>query len=1510
LVIDILLIDNNLKEKALARYLITFIFFIHIIFSAESINNFTLNNSESINSFQITFELDEVTFEENNGYTKINSNSKGETSIIGLPKLPQFSTLLKLDPFKEYDISYSVENSYIIEDIDIIPNQRIDLNGLEKSSIENKDNSFYSSSENYPYENITLSDPMVMRDLVLSNVTIVPFQYNPKNRQLEIYQTVEIHVYEVGEASDIRRRSMPSSRVFENIYKNSIINYNTNSRDDYQQPAVLYIGPSSAIGNATFEQLIEWRKQRGYVVYTATTSGNSTSSIKNIIEDAYDNFNPPPEYVTLIGDVGGSYSIPTYYEDFGHDSYGNQCEGDHPYSQIDGNDLLPEVLLGRMSIRSSSELTTVVYKILNYEKATYLDTYEEYYERAAMAGDPSTSGNSCAITKEAVRQSLQNHGFDDVNIKTSGNGWATWMENELEDGVLFFNYRGYLGMSGFSTSNVDNASSGWKLPFATVLTCGTGSFAEDQTAMSEKFFRAGSVTNPRGGVAAIGTATWNTHTLFNNIVDLGIYNGLLADDVETAGAALVSGKLSLYNTYPGDPYQWISAFTQWNNLMGDAATHLYTDTPEILSVTYSHGSNYLDVEVVDSRGNPVSDAQVTALTSGYQSGLNLFTDELGQVTFSNWVLDNNESAVLTVTKLDHKPYQTSFNFDDSIGLVGEIIINDDNDSIAYAGETLGLSIPIGNYGSQTATNITATLTSTSNNVVISNATVTYPNVSNNSVVYPDDDFIISILPSTQQYEDLGLRLTVFDGGSNQWESEIPLDVMGSLLSIQGAGFFQSGQTSNFNITLANTGMLTATNVTGQLEYNGNQIEVNDANGSWGSLTSGQSSSSSNGFNITLSNDIVSGTQFILQLLLESSEGYSSVENYLITVGTVSESDPMGPDQYGYYIYDSSDTDYDLVPVYDWIDITSNGTNLNLSNSGDGNWSGSGPLGYVDLPFTFKFYGIEYDQITVCTNGWISPGYSGSAAFRNYPIPGAGGPTPMIAAFWDDLTTGNNGDVYVYSTNQYVIIQWENMRTDWGNDNNTFQMIIYNDSAQPNGDNSIKIQYQDFNNTSSGSFTAYPPIHGSYATIGIENHLSDDGLQYSYYNNYDRAAMELGDQTALYITTQAPITLPAPQLNYNISYTEFEIPEGNSDYSMLTIENNGEEGSLLSYSVSKNYPELESPFNNSGGGPDSYGYFWADSDISNDVDYEWEDISSDGTQVNFTSNDASTESIDIGFDFPFYGDMYSSFIINANGWIGFGEDNSEWYNGNIPSQDYPKPAIFGFWDDLNPVNDNCNSTCAGNVYYHSSDERLVVWFDNVAHWVSEGFENTSYDFQIIIYSSGEIDINIRTIEGNYSATVGIQNASGTIASQVDTYNGNYFNNNMSIKFKKPFIPSDWLILSAEDGGSLYGDLYDGQSDQINIEIDTESLIQDVYDASIIISSNGMSDIEIPIVLNVISDTGLLGDMNGDLSINIQDVVILVGIILDSDDFLVNGDLNQDGLIDVIDIVQLVGLILGE
>ena len=59
--------------------------------------------------------------------------------------------------------------------------------------------------------------------------------------------------------------------------------------------------------------------------------------------------------------------------------------------------------------------------------------------------------------------------------------------------------------------------------------------------------------------------------------------------------------------------------------------------------------------------------------------------------------------------------------------------------------------------------------------------------------------------------------------------------------------------------------------------------------------------------------------------------------------------------------------------------------------------------------------------------------------------------------------------------------------------------------------------------------------------------------------------------------------------------------------------------------------------------------------------------------------------------------------------------------------------------------------------------------------------------------------------------------------------------------------------------------------------------------------------------------LLGDLNQDGEINVVDIVLLVGIILEpdnppSDIEFTAGDYNQDGEINVVDIVQLVQLIL--
>ena len=85
-----------------------------------------------------------------------------------------------------------------------------------------------------------------------------------------------------------------------------------------------------------------------------------------------------------------------------------------------------------------------------------------------------------------------------------------------------------------------------------------------------------------------------------------------------------------------------------------------------------------------------------------------------------------------------------------------------------------------------------------------------------------------------------------------------------------------------------------------------------------------------------------------------------------------------------------------------------------------------------------------------------------------------------------------------------------------------------------------------------------------------------------------------------------------------------------------------------------------------------------------------------------------------------------------------------------------------------------------------------------------------------------------------------------------------------------------MLIPENNDGLYGDLYNGESDQINIEINTVDLMEGDYSASIIISSNGSSDIVIPIALSVVSDSGMLGDLNGDSSTNVQDIILLVSL----------------------------------
>ena len=95
----------------------------------------------------------------------------------------------------------------------------------------------------------------------------------------------------------------------------------------------------------------------------------------------------------------------------------------------------------------------------------------------------------------------------------------------------------------------------------------------------------------------------------------------------------------------------------------------------------------------------------------------------------------------------------------------------------------------------------------------------------------------------------------------------------------------------------------------------------------------------------------------------------------IMVGEIREEDPLGPDPYGYYIYDSGDTEYELAPDYDWIEIANSNNNLNLIDYGNvcfnSNTSACNGYGAADYgEYQFRKNTINFQRLKDKLQKWV------------------------------------------------------------------------------------------------------------------------------------------------------------------------------------------------------------------------------------------------------------------------------------------------------------------------------------------------------------------------------------------------------------------------------------------------------------------------------------------------------------------------------------------------------------
>lgn len=183
--------------------------------------------------------------------------------------------------------------------------------------------------------------------------------------------------------------------------------------------------------------------------------------------------------------------------------------------------------------------------------------------------------------------------------------------------------------------------------------------------------------------------------------------------------------------------------------------------------------------------------------------------------------------------------------------------------------------------------------------------------------------------------------------------------------------------------------------------------------------------------------------------------------------------------------------------------------------------------------------------------------------------------------------------------------------------------------------------------------------------------------------------------------------------------------------------------------------------NDAGGPDQYGYTW-----DNTAPYSWVDAKTNGYRLDLSGCWDITDAINIGFEFPFYDQVYSQLYVSSRGYLTFTENQGMPYDIQIPIADELNNLIapnYSYW-------------CARSQYYNTGDVYFLSAGESpnryaVIEWneVSHSYYPDEYTFQVILFEDGNIKFQYKSLLSYYYSTIGIEDSRGAMGLSIpDTY----------------------------------------------------------------------------------------------------------------------------------------------
>lgn len=575
---------------------------------------------------------------------------KSDTQTPALPIIRVYYLIGENETYKS--ITFKSENELISSGVVIAPNPRIFPTDSLFSSKPNAQEANYSDTV-YPKQNIEYTGTHLMGGFKYLSFLVCPFNYDASAKNLYLKKNVTMTI---ETTIDLSRNSNASQAAFidisilptlqklvinsddaENLY--AITNLqeeglNRSSTTDYE-----YLIITSNALKSAFQPLADWKTMKGIRSKVLTTeeinalyenTGTSLESrIKHALQEYYNGTYSGLKYVLLGGDVNivpsrmcyleaqshGKYyygSTPTdmFYACFDGDFEWNNS-GNGVYGELDDNvDLAPEIVVTRVPINTSSQASSFVNRIVNYERNPLSLNWQK---KLLMAGHLLYSWNTAYGITDAEEKSdafysqyIQPYWDGDrTKLFNTISGDSAWVYNpsslqtRLADGYSFVDINSHGSattwqMRGDDRYTTDNA---WNLvnigrTIITTTACTTNAF--DQNICLSKAF----IQNSNSGILAY---LGSSREAFSNVIPLlglgaspenngEFYKGLFTNSHKKFGKTITDAKVHFASSCSN--YNQYRCIMFSLNPIGDPEMPVYIDTPqefENLKISFSNG---------------------------------------------------------------------------------------------------------------------------------------------------------------------------------------------------------------------------------------------------------------------------------------------------------------------------------------------------------------------------------------------------------------------------------------------------------------------------------------------------------------------------------------------------------------------------------------------------------------------------------------------------------------------------------------------------------------------------------------------------------------------------------------------------------------------------------------------------------------------------------------------------------------------------------------------------------